>query len=453
MKHAIILAAVVSIAATAQTETSSLWVEEVFSVETSEDLEASLTDGYPMPWLAEILEDETIPEEDRYWLDCRVRAVIARDLHLFYNRNGEAVHVEAEGGIRNGESYWRETFIVEPNFIDRRASSIDHPDANLYNWQEFLPEYETPYHFIRTPGYLCNRFGEKIGDIATTDIKIRLSRDGSVGIYTSGWNQHSNPSRVFFLNSHNDVNELIVGPRVTSNSGMQCVSMAEDGSLSAIVCLRWMENREQQSDLDLDFSEGKTLMVFTGTGELLYSRKMSNLPVYMPLFSPDNQFIAYACSDTTYLLDAQTGETIYAWENYGPIYPCFTRNSKYLCVSSVELSRIYNCETCETTFEFSENPYPSYGFTRNSHIVVSADNSLSVVTGDRCVRPGTGREFYNEIFLGKVLFSSERMENYRVQEVSPNGCFIDLQDYCPFMGNLWDGFVIPYTVLRIREDR
>jgi len=63
---------------------SNIEVVEVFRAETPEELEVSLTDGYPMPWLEEILNNESIPEEDRYWLDCRVRAVIAQDLHLFF---------------------------------------------------------------------------------------------------------------------------------------------------------------------------------------------------------------------------------------------------------------------------------------------------------------------------------------------------------------------------------
>jgi len=144
MRHAIILAAVVSVAATAQTETSSLGVEEVFSVETSEDLEASLTDGYPMPWLAEILEDETIPEEDRYWLDCRVRALIAQEFHLFFDTNGNRIEIEADN-IRYGESYWQEHFIIDP------PGSIPvgerNPETNL--WDE--------------SGFVYNRFGEKTG--------------------------------------------------------------------------------------------------------------------------------------------------------------------------------------------------------------------------------------------------------------------------------------------------
>ena len=53
-------------------------VAELFPGRTLEELEAALVDGYPMPWLAEVLADSTIPEDDRYWLDCRMRAVTPR---------------------------------------------------------------------------------------------------------------------------------------------------------------------------------------------------------------------------------------------------------------------------------------------------------------------------------------------------------------------------------------
>jgi hypothetical protein len=454
MNLTILLALLISAIATAQPETeSNLTVEEIFSVETTQELEASLTDGYPMPWLAEILEDESIPEEDRYWLDCRVRAVIARELHTFFDRENNRIDVEAEGGIRNGEAYWREVFIVEPDFVDYQAIAIEQITSI---WSD-IPEvvYPEPYHFIRTPGYLCNRFGEKIGDIATTDLKIHLSRDGRVGVYTSGWYQHQNPSRVFFLNSNNEVRELVIGPRV---SGTQSISLSDDGSLALVVCAGYHEysiNRDAETDLDLDYSNGPTLMVFTGTGDLLYSRKVPDFPSDYPAqFSPDNRFIAYPMGDETYLLDATTGETIYTLDIYGGGYPYFTRNSRYLCIPAISGAAFYDCETGENVAEFTENPYPEYGFSRNYHEGISASNDLSVTTGERIVRPPLEpNQYYNEIFLNFNLYSSEKMQVYKIQEVSPNGFFIDLQNYSPFIGNLWDGPAIPYTVFTVKGER
>ena len=145
---------------------SNIEVVEIFRVETSEELEASLTDGYPMPWLEEILSDESIPEEDRYWLDCRVRAVIAQDLHLFFNEDSDPVCYEADR-ILPGEDYWRECFIVNLPGVDEQ---VNNPPAG--NWAGI--------------GLLVDRYGNEIGEIAISNSSSRLARDGSVGVTISG---------------------------------------------------------------------------------------------------------------------------------------------------------------------------------------------------------------------------------------------------------------------------
>ncbi len=433
MKYTIIIIALLSIAAMAQTETSSLRVEEVFSVETPEEFESALADGYPMPWLAEILEDETIPEEDRYWLDCRVRAVMARALHLFYNREGEPVHVEAEGGIRNGESYWREVFIVEPGYRDRS--------------HEMYLELEPPYYFLRTPGYLVDRFGERIGEIATADLKIHLSRDGRLGIYTSGLRMHAeNPSHVYFLNSSGDVRDVPIGPRL---SGLSSICMSDDGSFTLVACSgsgsTWSRNRDQ--GMDLEYPDDEVMMhVFTGTGDLIYARIILESPTNNQI-SPDMRYIGYASLEATYLLDAATGETIYTWEHYGGCYPYFTRNSRYLCVPAVGGAKIFDCETGEVAFDM-----PGQIPNRNYYEGLSASNDLSVIAGDRILEipPYDNIQYFNDIFINGELYSSEPMGS-RIQEVSPNGYFIDLQFYNPF--TRWNGPAVPYTVLSIRGNR
>ncbi len=435
MKFTIIITALLSIAATAQTETSSLRVEEVFSVESPEELESALADGYPMPWLAEILEDETIPEEDRYWLDCRVRAVIARELHLFYNRDGEPVHIEAEGGIRNGETYWREVFIVEPSYKDRSH------EMNL--------ELEPPFYFWRTPGYLVDRFGERIGEIATTDMIMHLSRDGEFGIFAGRYSarHNMNPSHVYFLNFSGDVRDVPIGPML---SGMRSICMADDGSFALVACSgagsTWTRNRDM--GMDLDYPDDEVMMhVFTGTGDLIYARTMPEGPTNNQI-SPDMRYISYAALNTTYLLDATTGETIYTWEHYGGCNPFFTRSSRYLCVPAVGGAKIFDCETGEVAFDMPEGQIPN----RDYHNGLSASNDLSVITGDRKLRiPFEEIRYFHEIYLNGELHSSEPMHGYRTQQVSPNGYFIDLQYYSPFIH--WDVPAVPYTVLAVRGNR
>ncbi|MBD3278873.1 MAG: hypothetical protein GF388_11290, partial [Candidatus Aegiribacteria sp.] len=86
-------------------------VVELFRAETIDELEASLTDGYPYPWLEETLRDESIPWEDRYWLDRRTRAAISQNLHVFYDTDNNPIYVDADA-VFPGEYYWREHMIV-----------------------------------------------------------------------------------------------------------------------------------------------------------------------------------------------------------------------------------------------------------------------------------------------------------------------------------------------------
>lgn len=436
MKTAIIAVVLLAASSVAQTGTSPLAVEEVFSVETPEELENSLIDGYPMPWLAEILSDETIPEEDRYWLDCRMRAVIARELHTFYGRDGQPLHVDALGGIRNGETYWREVFIVEPGF---KEPAVRYADFT-----------EPPYYFLRTPGYLVNRFGERLGEIATTDLKIHLSRDGSVGVYTGPHAAHvQNPSRTFFLNPRSEVREVIIGPAL---SGMRSICMAEDGTIALAACtgsgITWSRNRDVVS-LGLDYPERDAVMlhVFTGTGDLLYGKLMPEGPTNIQI-SPDSRYIAYAAMENIYLINASTGDILFTWERKGGCYPSFTRNSRYLCLPAVGGGAIYDCETGDEAILMPDYPYP---YSRMYHVGLSANNDLSVVAGVRKNRIDTANIwYYHDVFLNNNLISSEEIRGYRCQEVSPNGHFIDRENYSPFISNLWNGVAVPYTVLRVR---
>lgn len=142
-------------------------VIELLRAETAHDLEATLSNGYPMPWLAEILADETIPEEDRYWIDCRMRAAIAQDLHLFFDRNGNPTHVDAEY-VGPGEDYWREHLMVRP--IGATELSGEH----------------LPIRSFGGPGYILDLYGNRTGDLADVHNWTSLSRDASIAAIPSG---------------------------------------------------------------------------------------------------------------------------------------------------------------------------------------------------------------------------------------------------------------------------
>jgi len=146
-------------------------VIELFRAETIEELEASLTDGYPYPWLEETLKDESIPWEDRYWLDCRMRAAISQNLHVFYDTENNPVHVEADG-VFPGEFYWREHMIVDPE-----GSNV--PEGTV-----------RPTHSERTQhidmGYLIDAYGYNVGKLNIAVKGIQLSRDASIGLIITG---------------------------------------------------------------------------------------------------------------------------------------------------------------------------------------------------------------------------------------------------------------------------
>ncbi|MBD3278180.1 MAG: hypothetical protein GF388_07770, partial [Candidatus Aegiribacteria sp.] len=176
---------------------SDVEVVELMRVETAEDLQAQLTDGYPMPWLEEIFNDESIPEEDRYWLDCRIRAAIAQDLHLFFDREGNPIHVEADW-IGPGEEYWREHMMVNPPDAPE-IPDVEHQDSNATEESGLIvvvDDYDdepevfdssrpTP-HVAGEPGYILDLYGNRVGELATVHSFVSLSRDASIAAIQSG---------------------------------------------------------------------------------------------------------------------------------------------------------------------------------------------------------------------------------------------------------------------------
>lgn len=144
-------------------------VVELFRAETIDELEAAITDGYPMPWLEEILRDESIPWEDRYWLDCRMRSIFAQDLHLFFDRDGNRIEMEADF-IIPGEDYWREHLMINPP------------------GESDLPRELRPSTFYADPGIILDRFGNRVGELAEVFRSVTMSRDASIAAVISGSN-------------------------------------------------------------------------------------------------------------------------------------------------------------------------------------------------------------------------------------------------------------------------
>lgn len=295
-------------------------VVEVFTAENAEELEAAFADGYPPPWLAEILEDETIPEEDRYWLDCRVRAAIACELHLFYDREGNPVRYDADR-INFGEDYWRECFIV----------NIEGPDPE--------PDGPSPSGNWAGPGLLVNRYGEQIGEVAISRSDFCLSRDGSVGVTESGvQDRHFGPGRMnicFFWPDgtfeefpihHYDIN-------VTASQSGELMAATSD--------YRW--RGEDQPSM---------LYVFNRCANLLYEKELEYpTPNQSPSISPDDRYIAVATWQRqtehwpVILYNAGTGEDLHQWDYTMGTSLEFSPDSRYLCVGGMSAGYIADCET------------------------------------------------------------------------------------------------------------
>jgi len=146
-------------------------VVELFRAETIEDLETAMTDGYPMPWLEEILKDESIPWEDRYWLDRRVRAAIAQNTHTFFSATGEPVLVDADD-VFPGEYYWREHLIIDPV---GRSTTVNETGP-------VQPLENNPLD----SGEILNPYGRKVGTLAIVWNGMSLSRDASIGLFVTG---------------------------------------------------------------------------------------------------------------------------------------------------------------------------------------------------------------------------------------------------------------------------
>lgn len=330
---------------------SNIEVVEIFRVETSEELEAALTDGYPMPWLEEILSDESIPEEDRYWLDCRVRAVIAQDLHIFYDRNGNPVHVEAEW-IAPGEDYWRENFMVSPSGKPFLYDSLDRPT-----------------NVLSEPGFLVNRFGEEIGQLAMIHSGIRLSRDASIGVTLSGRYQLpdcpvQDTSQLCFaciLFSNGTFKEISIG-----FAGYMYLAISNDGNTIAVTTCVSEESPER--------SEGTGLLsIFNRNGEILHKYFMTNHPSSSPAVSANGRFVACqqfpVGNSGAFLINGNTGELLQIFgEDILGHYFFFTPNEKYLCIGGLQRPMVFDCEALKEIWT----------------IVMTDDSNISDYRGTNC---------------------------------------------------------------------
>ena len=416
-------------------------VTELFRAETIEDLEASLTDGYPMPWLEEILKDTTIPWEDRYWLDCRVRAAMVRDLHLFYDKNGSTVSIEYDY-LHPGEDYWRENFIINP---PGESYWYDSPDL--------------PTRIADQPGYIMNLYGEKVGDIAMTRCRVWLSRDASAAITTTGIEPggYRADNACFLYPDGSFIEREIDGIFVQ-------FALSESGNVAVFY----------SADEHTPDSHEWMLYAFDSSGDLIFQRLMPSSPTSgpaKPAISPDDSYIAVSLYGAeVWLLDAHTGEVLQTWggggqenrENWvwgSQLY--FTPDSRYLCTDG---GNILDCETGQDIFQLPETPSQihttetTYSTGRNTFNASSGANLVSNLYWT-CLRSNRGRAPNVDTYTveirnhsGELLYSEPC--NWRPY-LSPNGVFLLGENYDSgfFGGERYLPPSTPFSVMRIGEVR
>jgi hypothetical protein len=386
-----------------QPSDSRIQVVELFRAETTDELEVALVDGYPMPWLAEILADTTIPEEDRYWLDCRVRSIIAQELKLCYDINGDMVFLEADR-IMPGEGYWRECYVVEPAGPAYLLDEEDHPVRSAG---------------LAGAGFIIDRFGDELGPIAAAQWFTRISRDGHHGVTLSGTagNFTWTTCNVCFFETDGSFREYPLDP------GWAQFTMSQSGLLVAVID---------------DRGDATYLLIFSGEGDLRYERSVppSSFNGGAPAISPDDRYVAVSTiashfsSTPVILFDAATGTELHTWDKLLGNFLQFSPDSRYLCISGVQGGMIVECESGETIWSQYVDSSDYFSFHLPPDLVTgcSCSNKAELISCEwesREANAGSWIALYEPARAESLAVDSDQGEPV----LSPNGAFVVVQRY------------------------
>ncbi|PIE52089.1 hypothetical protein CSA37_08520 [Candidatus Fermentibacteria bacterium] len=308
----------------------------ILRTSSKEDLEEYLSFGYPAPELQAILEDESIPEEDRYWLDCRMRSAVAQLLHRFYDRNGNMIEVEAEW-IASGEPYWQEIMMVYPPVPERiepelRPGEIRVAPRTCCNGHVELRATGPALPESIESGLLYNLYGEETGHLIVLPSKSRVSRTGSVATTRTATRPGNSAVNLCFM--YGDGTYRIANAR-ENHPGIRAwgnlrLGLSMDGSI-AVLCgsVRTDSNRYRS-----------TVIVFDSSGREIESYEMPcpfALTAYGTTVSPNNKYIACAGTDFgrgissgSVIINRETGEVRHYKRASGRA-PYFSENSRF-CV-------------------------------------------------------------------------------------------------------------------------
>ena len=416
------------------TEYDNFEVTELFRAVTIEELETSLTDGYPMTWLEETLKDETIPWEDRYWLDCRMRSAIAQNTHTFFNPAGSPVHVEADG-IFPGELYWRENMIVDPEGW-YAPEGTPRPTA-VNSWDI---------------GLILNPYGRKIGEIAAAiPLAVFTSRDASTGVLVTGGNSIHSPNEqpyACFMKSDGSFSEISL-----RHIGEYDVAFSADGEIAAF-SLNRTHDREAVTDGGDNYT--KDIEIYDGEGNLLrYIDTPINLDFNNSCAVVITQDGNYLCHQTEgvdiCLVDCFNGEASILpkpeWDR-STTMQSFSPDGRSLALSGATIARIYNIEEETTTMLQAD-------ITRQSHlgsnVACSSGGLFASMTRGNLDRSSITYLLNNEVIGEYSLYRWAP-----ITEFSPNG-YLTINNPInaahgapsPFCGASEGRYNLPLVIIRI----
>ncbi len=380
----------------AQKSTSEAILEQylVFTSNTTDDLRSTVTDGYPTEEIRTYLEDESIPYEDRYWLDCQIRSRIAQLLHTFYNADGEPVRIDADW-VAPGEHYWQDTMIVNPPG-DSPGDGLHRPHTN------------------DEAGYLYNLMGEQIGSIAVASRYVSLSRDGSIGVLPTGGRCSAFPSGpdlyLCILYSDNTYREILID----DNRWLSSVyATSEDGS--TIACNFFHARNSSSSWITLYDSSGEVI------DEIEAYDRLSEIAI-----SHNNAYIGYSyfIPDGSGIWD-RGSDLVYCFQGGSSRMPHFSTNSAFCALAD--------------------------GYIGNQSLLVDLRNVSHISIPNEVVNIATPRRIASEIFIsndGKVISVGNEIydkgisiicnEDYSNGIISPNGIFSMMYNTANTMFAIYD---------------
>lgn len=375
----------------------------IIAVSSPEDFEDFFAEGYPNEDLLLILEDESIPEEDRYWLDCRIRSAAAQLLHRFYDEQGNPIDIEADW-IKPGEDYWQEVLI-----------------ANAAGELENINTSGPSFHFPVESGILYNLYGQEIGTTAAASKFIRLSRNGSVGVVQTGSRSRMGGGNMFFCFLYPDGSFHEVEFTDTSILSERNMALSQDGSISAwLICDRG------------DYNVASIHVYDAGRDEI----ESYDIPFVASriAISPNNRYIAYSMLENgSGIIDRNSGNQLNFAMGSGRM-PRFSDNSDFCALAEGNMegySPIVDLNT-QSSFYIANERVLVTGARGFGDISISNDGQIIIAGG----------QVFSE---GISIVASDQ---FRSNSISPNGYFCMLDD----LGSNWYlGFQNAFALFSFRD--